>query len=156
MLVVLYLMFMLPVLAGLFYLLAVVRVWRSNHGLAIVMLFFSPAGLYALLHYWSEKDDNPRVPIIASLGSLALWWCLILWGANQAPPEDADAQGLVEAADDEGTGESDDSSNLTDKLHLSIALANVPHRGGRIEIEFYSPEELQGLVSRLGRRDPGF
>jgi ParB family transcriptional regulator, chromosome partitioning protein len=29
-------------------------------------------------------------------------------------------------------------------------------RGGRIEIEFYSPEELQGLVDRLGKRDPGF
>jgi uncharacterized membrane-anchored protein len=134
MLVVLYLMFVLPVLAGLFYLLAVVRVWRSNRVLAIVMLFFSPAGLYALLHYWREKDDNPRVPIIASLGSLALWCCLILWGANQVPPEDADAQGLVESADDEGASESDDSSNLTDKLHLSIALANLPHRGGRIEI----------------------
>ena len=29
-------------------------------------------------------------------------------------------------------------------------------RGGRIEIEFYSPEELQGLVDRIGRRGPGF
>ncbi len=29
-------------------------------------------------------------------------------------------------------------------------------RGGRIEIEFYSPEELQGLVDRLGKRGPGF
>lgn len=138
MLVVLYLMFVLPLLAGLFYLLAVVRVWRSNHALAIVMLFFSPAGLYALFQYWGEKDDNPRVPIIASLGSLALWWCLILWGANQAPPEGGDAQGLVESVDDEGTSESDDSSDdgnsLADKLRLSIALAKLPHRGGRIEI----------------------
>jgi len=29
-------------------------------------------------------------------------------------------------------------------------------RGGRIEIEFYSPEELQGLVGRIARRDSGF
>jgi ParB family chromosome partitioning protein len=29
-------------------------------------------------------------------------------------------------------------------------------RGGRIEIEFYSQEELQGLVERLGKRDTGF
>ena len=29
-------------------------------------------------------------------------------------------------------------------------------RGGKIEIEFYSPEELQGLVDRIGRRDAGF
>ena len=29
-------------------------------------------------------------------------------------------------------------------------------RGGRIEIEFYSPEELQGLVDRIGKRDSGF
>jgi ParB family chromosome partitioning protein len=29
-------------------------------------------------------------------------------------------------------------------------------RGGKIEIEFYSPEELQGLVKRLGNRDSGF
>ena len=29
-------------------------------------------------------------------------------------------------------------------------------RGGRIEIEFYSPEELQGLVDRIGKRGSGF
>lgn len=29
-------------------------------------------------------------------------------------------------------------------------------RGGRIEIEFYSPEELEGLVDRFGKRDTGF
>jgi ParB family chromosome partitioning protein len=29
-------------------------------------------------------------------------------------------------------------------------------RGGRIEIEFYSPEELEGLVDRLGNRGAGF
>jgi ParB family chromosome partitioning protein len=29
-------------------------------------------------------------------------------------------------------------------------------RGGRIEIEFYSPEELEGLVDRLGKREGGF
>jgi ParB family chromosome partitioning protein len=29
-------------------------------------------------------------------------------------------------------------------------------RGGKIEIEFYSPEELQGLVDRIGKRDSGF
>ena len=29
-------------------------------------------------------------------------------------------------------------------------------RGGRIEIEFYSQEELQGLFDRLGKRDSGF
>jgi ParB family chromosome partitioning protein len=29
-------------------------------------------------------------------------------------------------------------------------------RGGRIEIEFYSSEELQGLVERIGKRDSGF
>jgi ParB family chromosome partitioning protein len=29
-------------------------------------------------------------------------------------------------------------------------------RGGRIEIEFYSPEELQGLVDRIGKHGSGF
>lgn len=29
-------------------------------------------------------------------------------------------------------------------------------QGGRIEIEFYSPEELQGLVDRIGHRGSGF
>jgi ParB family chromosome partitioning protein len=29
-------------------------------------------------------------------------------------------------------------------------------RGGRIEIEFYSPEELQGLVDRIGKQRSGF
>jgi len=29
-------------------------------------------------------------------------------------------------------------------------------RGGKIEIEFYSPEELQGLIDRIGKRGSGF
>ena len=44
---------------------------------------------------------------------------------------------------------------------LSTALGTrvritLKGRGGRIEIEFYSQEELQGLVDRLGKRDTGF
>ena len=44
---------------------------------------------------------------------------------------------------------------------LSTALGTrvritLKGRGGRIEIEFYSQEELQGLVERLGKRDTGF
>lgn len=44
---------------------------------------------------------------------------------------------------------------------LSAALGtrvriSVKGRGGRIEIEYYSPEELQGLIDRIGARTSGF
>jgi ParB family chromosome partitioning protein len=50
-----------------------------------------------------------------------------------------------------GALERDLSSALGTRVRIS-----PKGKGGRIEIEFYSPEELQGLVDRLMRRDSRF
>jgi uncharacterized membrane-anchored protein len=131
MFVALYLLAALPVLAGLFYLLAVARVWRTNRMLAVVMLVFSPAGLYALVRYWSEKEGNIRVPMFAALGALALWWGLIVWGASHVPDVRDNEAAFAEASEEPAAGA---DRSLDDKLHFSIALVNLPYRNGQVEI----------------------
>ena len=82
----LYLLAALPLVAGLLYLLALVRVWRSNQMLAIVMLLFWPAGLYALVRYWNQKDEGVRTPLLASFVVFAVWLGFIVWGLGYQPP----------------------------------------------------------------------
>ena len=104
----LYLLAALPLVAGLLYLLALVRVWRSNQMLAILMLLFWPIGLYALVRYWKEDEDGVRTPLLASFAVLALWLGFIGWGLTYRPPASAqmaeDGEEEEAPADDGGIG----------------------------------------------------
>ncbi|MEO6688351.1 MAG: DUF2167 domain-containing protein [Dokdonella sp.] len=128
-----YLLGMLPILAGLFYLLAVARLWRTDSTLAIVMLLFWPAGLYALVRYWAEEENNIRAPMFASLGALAIWGGMIVWGFSHVSERERAAI-FADASDDADTATSAGNGLTDDKLHFSIALAKLPYRNGRIEI----------------------
>ena len=123
----LYLLFALPLVAGLLYLLALVRVWRSEQMLAVWMFLFWPVGLYALVKYWGDKEAGVRMPLLASFGIFALWFGVLLWGASHAPPEmDAD-----EYADEESVPEQRD--DLAAKVRRSVALAGLPQQTGRVD-----------------------
>jgi uncharacterized membrane-anchored protein len=130
---VIYLFGMLPILAGLFYLLAVARLWRTDRTLAIVALLFWPAGLYALVRYWGEEENNLRVPMFASFAALAIWCGMIAWGFSHVS-ESQRAAVFAEASDEDDTSAGDTRGKADDKLHFSIALAKLPYRNGRIEI----------------------
>lgn len=72
-----------------------------------------------------------------------------------------DAEQLVAVRKGAAKPASRDPNRAALERQLSTALGTrvriTPKgRGGRIEIEFYSPEELEGLVDRLGNRDTGF
>lgn len=72
-----------------------------------------------------------------------------------------DAEQLVAVRKAAAKPASRDPNRAALERQLSTALGTrvriTPKgRGGRIEIEFYSPEELEGLVDRLGIRDAGF
>ncbi len=146
----------LPVLYGLFYLLAVVRIWRLDRMLAIVSFFFAPVGLYAMVRYWSVEEDNPRVPMLVSFGALALWIGLLAWGLSYQPPD----YGQDYLAQDGSLVEDDP---VAEKLRLSVAVANLPWRAGEVEIpeakavidvpqhfRFVSAEALSGIGATLG------
>ena len=66
MLTALYLLVALPVVAGLLYLLATVRVWRSNQMLAVLMFLFSTVhvslGFYRLIRGFIDLRDLPGGP----------------------------------------------------------------------------------------------
>ncbi|MEO7325106.1 MAG: DUF2167 domain-containing protein [Dokdonella sp.] len=130
---VIYLLGMLPILAALFYLLSVARVWRTDRTLAIVMLLFWPAGLYALVRYWGEEENNIRVPMVASLGTLAIWCGMLAWGIGHVSEHDRSAA-FADAPDEDDPAASKADEKTDDKLHFSIALAKLPLRSGRIEI----------------------
>lgn len=72
-----------------------------------------------------------------------------------------DAEQLVAVRKGAAKPASRDPNRAALERQLSTALGTrvriTPKgRGGRIEIEFYSPEELEGLVDRLGNRGAGF
>ena len=124
----LFLFAVLPLVAGLLYLLAVVRVWRSEQILAVMMFLFSPVGLYVLVKYWGDKEAGVRTPLLASFGTAVLWLAMLAWGASYQPalpPDGFEDDGLVQQQD-EGDG-------LAEKVRRSVALASLPSQGGRVD-----------------------
>jgi uncharacterized membrane-anchored protein len=117
--------------AGLLYLLALVRVWRSNQMLAILMLLFWPIGLYALVRYWNQKDEGVRTPLLASFSVVAVWLGFIAWGASYRPTEAGQMAGHGAYGDEEET--SADDGGVGVHVRRSIALANLPSRTGRVD-----------------------
>jgi len=126
----LYLLAALPLVAGLLYLLALVRVWRSNQMLAIVMLLFWPVGLYALVKYWNEKDEGVRTPLLASFGVFAVWLGFIAWGLGYQPP--APAQ-MAEGGYDEEEEAPAEDGGIGAQVRRSVALANLSGSTGRVD-----------------------
>ena len=124
----LYLLAALPLVAGLLYLLALVRVWRSNQMLAILMLLFWPIGLYALVRYWKEDEDGVRTPLLASFAVLALWLGFIGWGLTYRPP--ASAQMAEDGEEEEAPA---DDGGIGAQVRRSVALANLPSSTGRVD-----------------------
>ncbi|HEU4663173.1 MAG TPA: DUF2167 domain-containing protein [Dokdonella sp.] len=122
----LYLLVALPVVAALLYLLAIVRVWRTEQMLAILMLVCWPVGLYALVKYWGEKEAGVRTPLLASFVLVALWAGAIAWGASYQPPDEP------MAADDDTQEPADDGIGA--QVRRSVALANLPLRSGLVDI----------------------
>jgi uncharacterized membrane-anchored protein len=146
----------LPILYGLFYLLAVVRIWRLDRTLAVLSFFFVPVGLYAMVRYWSVEQDNPRVPILVSFGALALWIGLLAWGLSYNPPD----YGQAYLSEDSSLVEEDP---IAEKLRLAVAVANLPWRVGEVDIpaaqatidvpehfRFVSAEALREIGATLG------
>lgn len=126
---VLYLFAALPIVAGLLYLLALVRVWRSNQMLAILMLLFWPVGLYALVKYWNEKDEGVRTPLLASFAIVTVWLGFIVWGLGYQPPVSAQMA-------DGGYGEEEEApadDGIGAQVRRSVALANLPRSTGRVD-----------------------
>jgi uncharacterized membrane-anchored protein len=121
------LIFFLPFLSALFYLWAVVRMWRTDSTLAIVMFLFWPASIYALVRHWGQEENDIRVPLFGSFAVLGLWLGLFaLAGKAQKDVEDAPLA--------QTTAESADEDPVVDQLHFSIALAKTPYRSGQVEI----------------------
>jgi uncharacterized membrane-anchored protein len=126
----LYLLAALPLVAGLLYLLALVRIWRSNQKLAVFMLLFWPTGLYALVKYWNEKEEGVRTPLLASFAVVAVWLGFIAWGLGYQPPATAK---MAEGGYDEEQEASADDGGIGAQVRRSVALANLPGSTGRVD-----------------------
>ncbi|MGN6519347.1 MAG: DUF2167 domain-containing protein [Dokdonella sp.] len=125
----LYLLVALPVVGGLLYLLAAVRVWRTEQMLAMVMLLFWPAGLYVLVKYWGEKEAGVRTPLLASVIVIAAWVGILAWGASHVPPE---VEMIADGEEEQATAAADDGIGA--HVRRSVALANLPMRSGLVDI----------------------
>jgi len=119
----------LPLLSTGLYLWAVVRMWRTDSILAIVMFLFWPASIYALVRHWGEEENDIRVPLFGSFAVLALW--LGLFALAGSAPKDPGTQGFAQTLVE---GTEPEADPVADKLHFSIALTKTPYRSGPVEI----------------------
>jgi len=123
-----YLIFALPVLAGLFYLLAIVRILRANLLLGLLMLFFAPAGLYALFRYWGDPEADIRARMLPALAMIGIW-IGIGFHVTKRVDDDQGRQASV------AQGASAETENSIDRqLRLSTALSALPMRSGTIPL----------------------
>jgi uncharacterized membrane-anchored protein len=149
-------------LGGVIYLLAVTRVWQASKGLAIGMLLLSPIGLYVLVRYWNDKDLGVRMPLLAAIALFGVSWALFLRDAQELQRY-ADATAAIEGATPPMPARTRGGGALDDKLRLSIALAKLQPRGGRVEIapaaaaldvpahfRFIDRDGLQALYEEVG------
>lgn len=122
----------LLILAGLLYLLAIVRMWGTRRSLAVVMLIFPPAALYALVGHWADRRNNIRLPTLGAIAVLALWLGLIVAGVGPMP---GTRHGIARGGTHHDALVADIHGRVDDrKLRLAVALANLPYRSGRVEL----------------------
>jgi len=124
-----YLMFALPLISYLLYLLAVVRVWRRNYIDGIFMFFFWPLALYALIKYWGEKDSGPRTPLLIALAIMGVWGSFIGWSFMHVPAHVAADDYEAMSPVDEGSGDT-----IADHVKRSVAIANLRRQTGSVDI----------------------
>lgn len=110
--------------AGLLYLLATERVWRSNPKLAVAMLLVWPVGVYVLVRYWSRDEEGVRMPLLAAFGVFALWLGVFAWHAGEAPP------GATATTDEDAPADGRDVA----QRRRSLALVHLPTSRGRVDM----------------------
>ena len=118
-------------LAGLIYLFTVTRVWQASRKLAVGMMLFMPTGLYVLVRYWNDREIGVRVPLLAAFAMFGVSWVLLAPDLRRLEvyANEADAGAMSPAP------KARVADAVDDRLRLSIALAKLPQRGGRVEIE---------------------
>jgi uncharacterized membrane-anchored protein len=154
-----YIWFALPLLGGLFYLLAVAKVFRDSVLLGLVMLLFWPAGIYAMIRYWGDRDNDIRGRMLTSCVFFGAWTALNLADVTISLPQhnrpSASASRLQNGASN--------ADDLDQQLRLATAVATLPLQTGHIEIpqahatvdvpahfRFIDRNALEGLYRETG------
>lgn len=118
-------------LAGLIYLFMVTRVWQASRKLAVGMMLFMPTGLYVLVRYWHDRELGVRVPLLAAFAMFGASAALLAPDLRRLEVYASEA----EAATTPPAPKARAGDGPDDRLRLSIALARLPQRAGRVEIE---------------------
>ena len=124
-----YLLLVLPAVAWLLYMLAVVRVWRLDRAIAVFMFFFWPVGFYALFKYWGEKESSPRTPLLLALAIMGAWGGFIGWGFMHTPTQVASDDAEMMSPTEDGGGDT-----IADHVKRSVAIANLRRQTGSVDI----------------------
>lgn len=125
----LYAFLALPVLYGLVYLFGAIRIYRHEPLLGVLSFLFMPVGLYATVRYWGAEEDNPRVPVLASLALLGLWLGMLAYGAGDEPSVEYGGDYVELAQLDQG-----DPDPTAARIRRAVAIARLPFRGGAIDL----------------------
>lgn len=140
------LLYLLFAVCCLFYLLAVVRMWPGNRFLAVAMLVFLPAGLYALVRCWNAGQDTIRAPLLVAFWALGLCLALLSYHAAEGPSLDAESHaGFGVDVDDSTISEVDEQSRAQVEPTAAPAyrLGSIPIAPAHATIEV--PEHFRFL-----------
>ena len=121
-----YLWFALPLLAGLFYLLAVAKILRDNVLLGLVMLIFWPAGIYAMVRYWGDPEGDIRGRMLPACVLFTAWIALLFADIHISPPHGTRSAATASRF----PSGADDDNEIADQLRLTTAVAELPIRSG--------------------------
>lgn len=89
-------------LAGVFALWTVARIWRSSPGLAVASFIFFPASLISLFRNWGDKESDIRLPFVLTAVAMGFWWHSMQGIANSVF-EDAASSDAPTSDDIQGT-----------------------------------------------------
>jgi Protein of unknown function (DUF2167) len=151
----------LPLIGALFYLLAVIRIFRASPLGAIVMFFLAPlAGLFMMIRYWGDPEYDIRWRMFASLGCNAIFVAVFVWSAFYSIDE--------RRAAEQGYG-TRPHSELEQRVQYVAAVSDITLRIGRNDIpdahasidvpqhfRFVDKGDLETLYAASGQSVPAY
>jgi uncharacterized membrane-anchored protein len=151
----------LPLIGTLFYLLAVVKVFRASALSGIVMFFLAPlGGVFMMIRYWGNREHDIRGRMFVALGCYAAFCGFVWWGLRYETNDLQAGQQRHEARP---------QSELEQRVRYVTAISHITLRNGSNDIpgakasievpqhfRFVDGADLESIYSAVGQNVPAY
>ena len=151
----------LPLIGTLFYLLAVVKIFRASALSAILMFLFAPlGGVFMMIRYWGDREHDIRVRMFTALGCYLAFCGFVWWGLRYDSNDQQAGQQRHEARP---------QSELEQRVRYVTAVSHITLRSGGNDIpganasievpqhfRFVDAADLGNIYSAVGQNVPAY